>query len=172
MKKYCKDFCNSTSKNIALVLIGILEVVVISLVVNYLGLRMDIFSDKRVLIAGDTRLYCLFIGIGLFNLFNKIKFNSKFINTLSSLTLLIYIIHENDFMQRVYRPIIWNFIYKVTEYKYILGSTFIFTITLFVISTLVAYLFNKTFNNVLNKLSIKVLNVTKKGIDKIYEKIS
>lgn len=168
LKRYCKNFMCSNKINILLVTIGILVLITNHFLSNYIGLKIEFFSNKVMLISGDVRIYNLFIGIGLLNLFKKIDLQSKIVKNLSSLSLLIYIIHDNIFVRGIFRPIVWNYIYNITNYKYLVVTTIIYAIILFAISALFAYIYNKIFQNILDSITNKIIIFSKKVFEKIY----
>lgn len=105
-----------------------------------------------VLTVLDNPLF-LIISISLFGIFRNINFDSNyFINELSSLSLYIYLIHENI----IYR----NFI-RVKHLKFIMNNCFdnavlnlvLFSIILFIISAFIAYLYKNTIEKTVTKIT-------------------
>jgi len=99
-----------------------------------------------------------------FLLFGTLNFKSKIINRISSLTLGIYLVHEN--------PVVVNFLYKtiIPSVNYndtllLLFKFIIYSIILFIISGLIEF-FRQIFTKLIKKLKITkfVLNKTEQFI--------
>jgi len=129
VKLHMKNFSTNTKSNLtilALSSIGLLSLVSFT---NLLGLKIPMFSDKLLSWSYFTNPLIIFISISSINL-TVHKYNSiKSINYLSSLTLLIYIIHCNRLIMDYFKlnyyqymcehfpslyPIIWFFIYAAS----------------------------------------------------------
>lgn len=80
----------------------------IILFTNYIGLKYSIFSNQLLRWNTFINPLIIFIGISLFALFYKIRFFSKLINYFSSLSLFIYMIHENYCIREYIKPMFFN----------------------------------------------------------------
>ena len=157
-KLYGHNFCTSKKINISLVVTGIIGIIAVTSLTYIIG-------SKTSLLKNSTRwsnVYCpffLFIAFGGLNLFNRTKFSSKFINYISSLSFLIYIIHENLLFRHYIRAKIWNLIYINFGYDLLFVWIAIYTVTLFIVATLIAALYNLTLQKLVHKLSDKIYNL-------------
>lgn len=57
---------------------------------------------------GEYSIFCLLIGVALFEIFRRIKMNNiSFINYISSSTFMIYLIHDNAFVRNIWLEKNW-----------------------------------------------------------------
>lgn len=94
-KKYMKNFCANKKKNIFILIIGASGTPVMILLTNTMGMHFSYFQDKLTRWGVNSSPFILLTAIALFNLMKNEKFTNNIINRISSLSLLIYIIHEN-----------------------------------------------------------------------------
>ena len=100
-------------------------------------------------------------------MFKHFNFKNKFVNYISSLTLLIYLLHANPFLQYYYKYIIFGKIYKTFTYNNIVLWIVLWAAILFVLSTIAAIIFDKILRPIIQKISQMILWLLKK----IYSKI-
>lgn len=120
--------------------------------INYLGLilQSNSIAAHATYFSQNLSIIPFIIAVGLFILFKNIPLTTNpLINTISSTTLGIYLIHENIFV----RNYIWNPIFNVKEY--ISDSTISFilifllsTITTFIVCSLIDYCRQIIFNKI------------------------
>lgn len=163
VKLYMPDFCQSVWKNITVFLIGIFSMCILTLFTNYLGLHINIFADKVTHWGGNSP-FLLMIAISLFNLFNKIDFRNKWINEISGLSLLVYIIHENLLFRTYVRPQIWTYIYHSFGYENVVLWDLLYAGALFVLSILAATI----YKILIQKWLYKITNTVSDKIIKLY----
>ena len=99
--------------------------------------------------------------------FTFFNFKNKFVNYISSLTLFIYLLHANPFLQYYYKYIIFGKIYKTFTYNNIVLWIVLWAAILFVLSTIAAIIFDKILRPIIQKISQMILWLLKK----IYSKI-
>ncbi len=106
---YLKMYPNDDSKKITSIKINLL-IFIVSFSATIL---FNVFLN--VSFYSQTHLVNVASSISLFNVFRNLKpFHSKFINTVSSTTFGVYLIHENGFM----RNFIWQQTFKCGEMVY------------------------------------------------------
>ena len=115
MKLYMSEFANSKKANIIMLIICVACYAGIILVINFLGLRISFFQNKLFYFRLNCNPFMLMIAIALFNIMRRLTFKSKVINYISSLSLLIYIIHENINLRNFLRPSIWNSYIRLSD---------------------------------------------------------
>ncbi len=160
-KLYGEKFCDSIKPNVILVIIGLLGIISVIILTYYLGSKFSIFKDTTRWNKLNNPFHLL-ISLGSFNLVRKIKFKSKFVNYISSLSLLTYIIHENLLLRSYIRPLVWNYIYTSYGYHLVLLWVLIFTVILFISSILVSALYNISLQKLIHKLSDKIFTLLSK----------
>lgn len=171
VKLYMSAFCHSLYKNIAVLFVGILGTCILTLVTNYLGLHIGFFSNRVNYWSGNNSPFFLIVAISLFNLFNKMNCKNKIINSVSKLSLLIYVIHENLLFRTYIRPQIWSYIYSEFGYKNVLLWDIAYASALFGTSILVAAIYKLLVQNwlhgIVSKLSDRIVNVYSALCDRI-----
>lgn len=90
------------------------------------------------------------------NIFSKFKLSNKFINYISSLTLFVYLTHENVFFRQYFRLWIWEKIYVAFGFSQIFVWMVLYSIVLFVASVLVSFVYDKTINKLLSFIIEKI----------------
>lgn len=128
---------------------------------EYLGLKFDFMSDKINHWDEINNPFMIGIAISSFALFSRIKFQSKFVNYLSSLSLLVYIIHENKLLRDLARPRIFELIYKNFSYDYLAVWCVLLVVLTFIAASALAALYKES-----------VGRLTKLVIDKSYPKFA
>ncbi|WP_270427342.1 acyltransferase family protein [Fusobacterium mortiferum] len=167
IKLYLKKFSKNLKLNYILFLISILGIQLLILVTNFLGLNIGFFYDKLQHWNKNNSIFLLLTAISLFNIFNSKKFINDKINYISSLSLLIYIIHENIIIRTYLRPTIWIYIHERIGYKYIILLDLLYSIIVFIISMIIAWIYKRFIQNSIYKMVIKIYEKIKIIINKI-----
>lgn len=159
LKKYCIKFQNSIKANVIILFLSLFINIILLLTTNFLGLRYAIFSDKVLYWSHNMcNPFSILIGISSFNIFNDRRLlHNKFINNLSSISLVYYLIHENILFRTFLRPKIYNIL---ESYFGIYGSILILILIIFNLGLLVSLIYKYT----IQKIVYKKLNI-------VYEKI-
>lgn len=156
-KKYMLDFFSSKKVNLLLLAFGMAGWVGLVLLTNFLGNRFELLHDKMLKWSTFINPFFLLIAFSLFNLLRLSPLQSKAINYLSSLSLLIYIIHENYLFRTRIRPLYYVYIYTEFSYEYLIGWTLLYAVLLFLGSALLAMLYGKFLQPTVHKIGEKVL---------------
>lgn len=92
----------------------------------------------------EYSIFCIIIGISLFEIFKRIKIkNSRIINYIASSTFMIYLIHDNNFVRKIWRESDWVRTCYTNILRYILEH--ILFVTLIIIIGVIAFsLYNFT----------------------------
>lgn len=165
-KKYMPKICSSPKKNLLFLCISAAGWIAFALTVNFLGNRSDILHDKMLHWQTFMNPFFLVFAFSLFNLFRVSHIQSKKINRLSSLSLLIYIIHQNYFFISRIRPLYYDFIYTEFSYEYLIGWVLLYAVLLFCGSVLLAALYQV----ILQPIAHKVAGIVLALLLKIYRK--
>ena len=102
----------------------------------------------------------------MLNCFRHLKFTSKSINYISSLTLFIYCIHQNPLVSSNLRPL---FIERIVGYfnnNYLICSLILFAVVA-VVSIILAVIYKETVHRLTAKLSVKIKDLVSKILDKL-----
>lgn len=150
---YLKDFADSDKYNFMLLAVGLVGWFGIAFVANYLGLHISFFNDKVLRWATNYNPFLIIIAIALFNLMRKLTFKNRAINYISSLSLLVYIIHENVVLRNYCRTALWNYVYENYGYSHILLWVFIIFFIVFIFALISSIIYDKTIRTFIRKLA-------------------
>lgn len=165
-KFYCADFCNSKKANLILLLVSIFVGLTLIFVSNAVGFYFPDTKAQALMWSVRSNVFMLAFCFALLNLCGQMRFSSKFVNYISSLSLLVYVIHENIIFRQLYRPHIWQWIHDFLGYDCVLVWTVLFVFTLFILSCLIATAYKFT----LQKIVYFVVDKLGVWLDKIYQK--
>lgn len=110
IKNYRMDLADNTKFNLILLFSSAIALLIILVAINYMGLKWDFFNDKIFYLNTNANPFLIVISFALFQLFRKIKGQNRFVNYLSSLSLFIYLLHENTLVKTYLRPKVWQWI--------------------------------------------------------------
>lgn len=155
-------------KNIICFFIGIGLSILLLIAMNFAGLHMNTVAQNilHFSVLKHNPINFL-IAFSLFNIFRELKFQSKIINYISSLTMLIYIIHENDLFREYLRTALLYDFWEISNRMNIVLFILIFSAVLFIASTIIAIVYNKLFQMSVHKLAEKILQLVLKLYGKI-----
>lgn len=156
LKFYLPDICSNVKLNLIFLAAGFTGHVGIILFTNFLGLHFGMFQDKLLHWNNNCSPFLILIAISIINISQNIHFYNHGINYLSSLSLLIYIIHENYLLRSYYRPFLWHFIYMHFGYQYILGWTFVLVLIVFLFGLLSSILYRATLQKAVYLFANKI----------------
>ena len=167
IKKYTHDWIKNIKLNVTLLAVGIIGVVGMYLLTNYLGLHYSIFSNQVLRWCSTTRNnpFMILSALALLNLFGQMRSSSRVINYISGLSMLIYLIHENLLFRTYTRVRIWAYILNVYGETKIVLLTVVFAIVLFVVSIAVAFI----YKNSIHKLVLQMEKYVESVVTKSYE---
>ena len=142
LQLYMDNFMKSSKKNLVLLVAGFAGYICVAILVNVLGLSLN----------NNVNPFLIAISISLFNLMRKLAFKNKAINYISSLSLLIYIIHENIILRTYYRPAMWDYIYQNFGYDKLLLWVFVLALLVFAFGFVSSVIYDKTIRRMLQKV--------------------
>lgn len=152
MKKYMKKiFCNQKI-NVVMLLLGIGGWVISSILTILLGLYFEMFQDQMQRWNTFMNPCFILISISALNICRGIKMHNYFINYISSLSLLIYLIHATRIIIDYVRFDIFTFIKTYYTYEHLLVWIFVYSICNLVISISLAIIYKKTIQKYVHKI--------------------
>lgn len=157
IKKYMNNFSANKKINIACSCLFLGGVILSIIIINFLGLRINILSNKLLIMNSFVNPLIMFGSFTLFNIFRQKETNNKAINYLSGLSLLIYLVHGNQFIAGYLKGSYFNTLY----YKYGYDNIILYVIVLFMI-----YFIGSIVISIVYKCSIQV-NI-EKFVDRLY----
>lgn len=108
---------------------------------NFLGLHISLFHDKLIHWAVNNSPFFLMTATGLFNLVKNSTFENKTVNKISSLSLLIYVIHDNLLLRAYIRPQMWIYIHDTWGYSHLILWVFALAAVIFVFALVSAVIY-------------------------------
>lgn len=167
MKKYNSLLISRFKVNFIFLLIGISLLFVLQLGMNFVAFHINTIGQKIFHFSTNHNPIILIISISMFNIFRELKFQSKIINYIASLTMLIYIIHENYLFRRYLKAALLYDFWVISNKMNIVLFIMIFSAVLFIASTIIAIVYNKLFQTSVHKLAEKILQLVLKFYGKI-----
>ena len=161
MQKYLMSFVDNIRENIILFIIGVIGFIGIILITDICGLYSQVLSDKVMRWVNNCNPFLLAMSIAMFNIARNIHFKNRFINYISKLSLLIYIIHENIILRTYFRPAMWNYVYKRFGYSDVIQWVFIISFIISIFGILCSILYVLTLQRFVNKVSGKLYEVVR-----------
>ena len=161
MQKYLMSFVDNIRENIILFIIGVIGFIGIILITDICGLYSQVLSDKVMRWVNNCNPFLLAMSIAMFNIARNIHFKNRFINYISKLSLLIYIIHENIILRTYFRPAMWNYVYKRFGFSDVIGWVLIIAFIIFIFGILCSILYVLTLQKFVNKVSGKLYEVVR-----------
>ena len=161
MQKYLMSFVDNIRENIILFIIGVIGFIGIILITDICGLYSQVLSDKVMRWVNNCNPFLLAMSIAMFNIARNIHFKNRFINYISKLSLLIYIIHENIILRTYFRPAMWNYVYKRFGFSDVIGWVLIIAFIIFIFGILCSILYVLTLQRFVNKVSGKLYEVVR-----------
>ena len=98
----------------------------------------------------------LMIAMSLFLLAKNYNFKSYFINYISSLSMFIYIIHDNQLIIRYLKPLIYQHLYQEFSYNHLFIIVFLYSAFVYLISIIISSLYKNLFAKYISKLSSNI----------------
>lgn len=161
LKKYHYVFFEDIKLNWIIFISLVIFLVVMTYVFNVLAFKIGYFEDKIYMLSGNQSPILILIALSLFNLFRHLEFSSKFINFISSLTLYIYVIHDEY--------LFWQIRRQISDYvssTIIKGSLFpepiIYVLGLFVCAVFIATIYKITIHKLILPIVDKLYVYVKK----------
>lgn len=152
MKHYMTRFSESAKANAIMLAVSTAGVLSGMLIVNYLGMSHPFFNHRNLQFITPQNIFLIGMSVSIFNLFRRLNIHSAFINSVSKLTLFIYIIHENMLLRLYYRPLVYMKLYEANGYTHIILWVLAFSLITFVAATVLAFVYTRT----VQKLTLKI----------------
>lgn len=165
IKKYMIQWSEKIKNNAILLLIGLGATIILFVFAYYF--KLNIILKLTV----NNNPFIIMTSIALFNLFKKIKLINPIINYVSSLSMIIYLIHENILFRNYTRIKIWIGIYTKYGYNHIIIEVLIYAFILFILSVIIAIIYKSTIQKLLYRLEKYIETFIIKLLDSITDTI-
>lgn len=166
IKIYKNEWTEKLKTNKCILFVSIISYVVLILCVDFLGLRTNYFLNRLARWNMNNSLFMFLIAFSSFNIMKKKEFINRTINYLSSLSLLVYIFHENLAFRRYFRPVIeFSILNRFgIEHAFICAVCMAVSLAIlsFIISAIYKIFFTKTVSKLSSIISKNLLTLWKK----------
>lgn len=160
VKKYIRPF--SVQSNLKALGISLGALVFLVLITNVMGLKISVFSNQLTRWNTYINPLIILLAISLLRLFLSFDFSSLLINRISSVSLIVYLLHYNSYTGENIIPVWFKFIYDNYSYRYLVVGALILAGILFALSELIAQLYKIATSHIKDKVTDWELNVIKK----------
>lgn len=158
-KKYLKSYSNSRMLNFFTLLVSSFMLILSIVTINMLGAKEEYFSEKMLAMANIYNPLILLISISIFNMANTTSFYIKGINKISSLTMLIYLIHDNMLIREYGKSAYWTYIKNIFTYRNVAKISFITAIVVFLACMIIAGIYKNTIEKLVKWICDKIYKV-------------
>lgn len=155
VKKYLVQYSNSIKCNLIGFTIGSIGLIALLLLHNVLGLLTGFATGKLLMWNAFKNPFIVLQAMCIFNLFRKKEFYTKTINVISSVMMIVFIVHHNNLVRIYLYPYFNDFILGFSEKLHILGVFIIATIV-FLISTLIGLVYRMSLQKIIKKVAEKI----------------
>lgn len=166
IKIFKNEWTEKLKTNKCILFVSVISYIVLILCVDFLGLRTNYFFNRLVRWNMNNSLFMFLIAFSSFNIMKKKEFINRTINYLSSLSLLVYIFHENLAFRRYFRPVIeFSILNRFgIEHAFICAVCMAVSLTIlsFIISAIYKIFFTKTVSKLSSIISKNLLTLWKK----------
>ena len=166
IKIYKNEWTENLKLNKGILFVSIVSYVVLILSVDYLGLRTNYFLNRLVRWNMNNSLFMFLIAFSSFNMMKKKKFINRTINYFSSLSLLVYIFHENLAFRRYFRPVIEFSILRRFGIEHAFICAVFMAVSLAILSFIISAVYKIFFTKIVSKLS----SIISRNIQTVWKK--
>ncbi len=171
IKNYLTVFTSSKRNNFVALAVGIIGWLGISLITNVLGFHLSFLHDQMQRWCNIANPFFLLIAVSAFNIARQKVFHNSFINYLSSLSLLIYMIHTNRIIRDYFRYDIFEYIKIHYSFDNLICWILLFAAVNLIGSVLIAIIYRGTLRKLVSilcdKISLKLKQIYKAIIPRI-----
>lgn len=148
VKKYLVLFSGKIKMQVIIAVLSMLGLIAMIGITNYLGLHISFFQNKMQYWKGFMNPFILLCAMALFCIFQTQKFVCRSINYISSMSLLIYMIHNNRLIQDHVYLDIYRVIYDRFSYDHLIFWIVVCSAAVFMISFVLSVLYTKTLQKI------------------------
>ncbi len=156
IKRYLPDMCKNVRLNICGLVASGVCLIALVLFTNYLGLRISFFSHQLTKWNTFKNPLILIFTMCAFNLANRKTSYNRVVNYISSMSLLIYIIHCNRIVIDYVMDDLFHWIYEHYTYSHELVWVLLVGVGMCVYGTVVSLIYKETIQRLTRKISLKI----------------
>lgn len=155
-KRYMTSVTGKKTWNQRNLLIGAVGSIGVVLLTNFLGLRIHGLRDLVLRWDSIYNPFLLLTAYSMFHLFRGKSYVNRNINYLSSLSLFVYLIHENMMVRLYLRPLYYMHLYHAAGYSMILLWVLLLAAIMLASSLLLSMAYEKTGHRLNQRICEKI----------------
>lgn len=159
IKLYIRSAASDIKSSVIALIIGILGQASCVAAVNFIGLKIDFLGDKLLYFNYAGSPFIILAALSAFNIARLSSFHCRFINYMSGLSMLVYLIHENYILRLVYRPWIFVFIYDTFGYRCIILWLFVSAAAVFIAAFILAFIYRQSAERIVRIVSDRLSDI-------------
>lgn len=136
--------------------IGLIGLIGMDLLTNFLALHIGVLNGKVNHWQGHNNPFAVLVSLSLFGLGKRRHWVSQPVNYIASLSLLMYVIHENLLFRTYVRPLYFIWVKETFGYGNILAWLLLFAVALFFAVMILGWLYKESIQKKLYKLCDRV----------------
>ena len=171
MKEYQGKYHNNLKRNTLVLCLSIPVLVAFIAAIYWLSLKFSLSNKWLLFWDRPNHPIIIVMAIAALNVARNLKFKSAVVNYLSSLSLHIYIIHENFIFREHYRQYMWKFVCDRFGAHHIWLWALLLAVVLFAASVAAATVYKFTLQKLTTKLSAWILALVRKPYIKVEKKL-
>ena len=171
MKLYLPQMSQNLTVNKIVLLNSALGIFAIIIVSDILGLRIEALSHQMLRCCTFVNPFIILISIALFNMFLYKNIRCVLISKISSVSLMVYMIHENLLFRRYVKPEFWFYIYNKFTYENLIVWILLFAVFCIITSVVIALLYNVALKKPIVKVCDLFNNAIKNTFGKLIDKL-
>lgn len=158
IKKYNFKLISNIKVNCIFLFAGIILLILLQLSMNFVGFQIGTIGQHMKHFMTNHNPIIFIIAFSLFNIFRNLKIQNNLVNYISSLTMHLFVIHNNNLFKIYLRPVLMFNFWEAVRLDLIL-FVLICGVILFTASTLAAITYNKLLEPIAHKIAEKILQI-------------
>ncbi len=170
IKKYLDNSSKSMKLNVSILIISLCGLCLLILMTNLLGL-LGIMGNGLTRWCQFINPFIILIALSVFNLARNHHFVNKKVNYLASISLLVYIFHENVLVREHLRYDIFKFMFDSYTYNYVLLVVIAVAILQLFFGISLSILYKETIQKIMFKFCNLLIARISKICDRFIQKL-
>ncbi|MBQ6381815.1 MAG: acyltransferase [Clostridia bacterium] len=171
IKRYRESFAANQKKNAIIFIVSAVAFLLQLAVTWFVTLKTSLHDGWLLYWNVIKNPVIIVMAISLVFLASSFKFHNKIINSVSALSLLIYLIHGNYINRHYYLTYVWKFMYTNCKPRQVWAWILLYAAVLFIVSVIAAILYRLSLQKVTEKVSERVYRIGRKAYFKIEQKL-
>lgn len=167
IRKFREDIYKNMKLNLLILCVSVLCLLLLISVLNFIGLKVRLLESKMMWFGNLQNPFIVLIALSSLMTFLNNSFNSKLINRISSLSLFIYVMHENSIFAAYTRHDIGAYLLNLLGKNNVILITILFALALFIITMIIAFIYQKTIMKLTRKISQRISNTYDLLVDRL-----